>query len=199
MDEHIASLLDIAHRIHSAGKKLEELHLAQAMVLSLPKTPSWELVKILLFKMRTFTSELVSTKLLQEANCQVREKSESGTALVIRDKLKRKPKKGKAQLTDECHKCHKKGHWARDCPDSDEKQLGGSANLTVQNLQNLGTCEVGQVYATWNELMKLSEVLLDCAATSHMFFDKSFFTWYTAQLPGESITVGDGKHIPVTG
>jgi hypothetical protein len=61
MDEHITLLLDIAHRIHSAGKKLEDLHLARAMVLSLPKTPSWELVKIPLFKMKTFTLELVSS------------------------------------------------------------------------------------------------------------------------------------------
>ena len=77
MDEHIASLLDLGHRIHSAGEKLEDIHLARAMILSLPKTPSWELVKIPLFEMTTFTSDLVSTRLMQEANRRAKEKSES--------------------------------------------------------------------------------------------------------------------------
>ena len=81
MDEHIASLLDLSHRIISAGEKLDDLHLARAMVLSLPKTPSWELVKIPLFELTMLMSEAVSTRLLQEANCHKR-KSGLETALI---------------------------------------------------------------------------------------------------------------------
>src|SRR5271154_3005083 len=81
MDEHIAYLLDISHCISSSGEKLEDLHLARAMVLSLPKTPSWELIKITIFELATLTSGLVGTRLLQEANRRTREKSGSETAL----------------------------------------------------------------------------------------------------------------------
>jgi hypothetical protein len=42
-------MLDISHRIASCGEKLDDIHLARAMVLSLPKTASWDLVKITIF------------------------------------------------------------------------------------------------------------------------------------------------------
>jgi hypothetical protein len=140
MDEHIAALLDLCHRITSAGEKLEDLHLARAMVLSLPKTPSWELVKIPLFELAMLTSEAVSTRLLQEANRQKREKSGTETAMIARGKPskgKGKPKGRGAQSTDKCHCCGKAGHWAKDCeePEVDKKKGGGgSAHLAVSDV-----------------------------------------------------------------
>ena len=86
MDEHIAQLLNLSHQINNAGGKLEDEHLARAMVLSLLKTPSWELIKIPLFELTSFTSELVSTKLLQEANRRTHEKSGTETALFVKGK-----------------------------------------------------------------------------------------------------------------
>src|ERR1700731_1563996 len=68
MDDHITSLLDLSHRISNSGEKINDIHLARAMVLSLPKTASWELIKIPLFELDTLTSELLGTRLLQEAN-----------------------------------------------------------------------------------------------------------------------------------
>jgi len=209
MDEHITSFLDLSHRIISAGEKLDDLHLARAMVLSLPKTPSWELVKIPLFELTMLTSEAVSTRLLQEANRRKREKSGSETALIARGKQKQGKGKGKskgkgAQPSDKCHRCGKQGHWAKDCEEPEaekrkpnEKSSGGSAHLAVSGLRELDEREVGSVYMVSESSAAQLEVLLDCAATSHMFSDRGFFTRYVPTKSGETISVGDGDKIAV--
>jgi hypothetical protein len=203
MDEHIVCLLDLSHQITSSGEKLDDLHLTQAMVLSLPKTPSWELVKIPLFELAMLTSELVSTRLLQEANRCTREKNGTDTALYVQGgKGKGKPRTpGKAKPSDECRRCGEKGHWVRDCkkPEGESKKASGSsAHLAVSTLQELGTQEVGQLYVVTDGSEKRSDVLLDCAATSHMFHDRQIFMRYTRSAPGDAISVGDGKEIPVS-
>jgi len=82
MDEHLTALLDIGHRIIMAGEKMEDVHIARAMVLSLPKTPSWDLIKITLFEasVESFTFEFVSAQLQQEANRRARKESGAETA-----------------------------------------------------------------------------------------------------------------------
>jgi len=49
MADHIAAMLDVKRQIEDAGERLEDLHLARAMILSLPKTQSWDIIKIQLF------------------------------------------------------------------------------------------------------------------------------------------------------
>lgn len=75
---------------------------------------------------------------------------------------------------------------------------GGTANLTVNNLQELGECKIGQVFMA-GETPKSAELILDCGATSHMFCDKSFFVTYKPSGSCETITVGDACNIPVAG
>jgi hypothetical protein len=124
MANHIAAMLNIQHRITQAGETLPDLHVARAMILSLPKMPSWELIKIQLFGLdpTALTVDLVSTKLQAEANRRVHEKSSGETALYVpgkqkqgrgKDKLK---EKGKGpQPNDLFRKCSGKGHWANKC------------------------------------------------------------------------------------
>jgi hypothetical protein len=49
MANHIAAMLNIKQQINDAGKSLDDIHVARAMVLSLPKTQSWDIIKIQLF------------------------------------------------------------------------------------------------------------------------------------------------------
>ena len=69
MADHIAAMLDIRYRITQAGETIPDLHIARAMILSLPKTSSWDMIKIQLFDLdsKALTSEIVSTKLQSEA------------------------------------------------------------------------------------------------------------------------------------
>jgi len=68
MADHIAVMLDLKHRIEQAGEDIPDIHVARAMIISLPKTQTWDVVKITLFEVTKLTSEVVSSKLLQEAN-----------------------------------------------------------------------------------------------------------------------------------
>jgi hypothetical protein len=42
------------------------------------------------------------------------------------------------------------------------------------------------------------KVILDCGATAHMFYDRSFFSSYTCTT-GYSVSVGDARNVPVGG
>jgi hypothetical protein len=70
MADHIVSMLDIKQQIINTGETLKDLYVACAMVLSLPKTQSWDVIKIQLFNVESakLTSEAVSTELQSKAN-----------------------------------------------------------------------------------------------------------------------------------
>jgi hypothetical protein len=126
------------------------------MVLSLPKTQSWDIIKIQLFDVEPdkLTIDMVSTKLQSEANCRVHEKGANNTALYVQKKDARKHEKGsgKGPYTV-CRDGGHSGHKAEECPHdyknhnkAKTKSQPQSTNFTVSNLQDLGTHEIGQVF-----------------------------------------------------
>ncbi|KAI0323257.1 hypothetical protein GY45DRAFT_1228405, partial [Cubamyces sp. BRFM 1775] len=82
MSEHIARILRLKQAIRDAGEDISDLNVARALVLSLPKTPAWDVVKIQLFSLESkeLTSELVGAKLQAEANRRARENSSNEAA-----------------------------------------------------------------------------------------------------------------------
>ncbi|KAJ8456408.1 hypothetical protein ONZ51_g12144 [Trametes cubensis] len=217
MSEHIAWILRLKQAIRDAGEDISDLNVAHALVLSLPKTPAWDVVKIQLFSLESkeLTSELVGAKLQAEANRRARENSSNEAALLAQKPQQKKGRgkgKGKGTSTlrpkpeDECRYCRGKGHWAKTCPrrQEDERKDGqGSANLAVGGYVSLelGHCVLAAIEdsneARVNE--SSSKVILDTGATSHMFRDRSFFTSYTQLDTSESISVGDNGRVPVAG
>ena len=211
MADHIAAMLDLGLKIKAAGEEIPDIHIARALVLSLPRTQTWELVKVQLFSKEKLTSDIVSTELQATANRTAHEKK-SETAFLAGKKQasgkgdsKKKGGRG-PKPDDECRYCHSKGHWISKCPkrEEDEKKNNrGSANLAVSNLRDLGAREIGRVFMAGEVSAKGSginaELILDCGATSHMFCDRHFFTSYTPTSTPESISVGDRRDIPVAG
>ena len=96
--DHIAKMLDIQNHIIAAGEELLDIHIAQALILSLPKTQTWELIKIQLFGLDKLTSKIVSTKLQAEANCRTWEKS--GMEIALHTNSGKKSKKGKGKSNE---------------------------------------------------------------------------------------------------
>jgi transcription initiation factor TFIIIB Brf1 subunit/transcription initiation factor TFIIB len=95
MPDHIAAMLDIKCRITQAGKDLKDIIVARAIIISLPKTQTWEFIKISLFEVENLTSKIIGTQLMQEANRQARKKGLDESALVMTDtKTKRSNYKG---------------------------------------------------------------------------------------------------------
>ncbi len=82
-----------------------------------------------------------------------RGKAKNGGGAAETKRRKKAPAAG-PKAGDECRYCHGKGHWANKCQkrEEDEKRTGsssgagGSANLTVGNLRDFGTREVGQLF-----------------------------------------------------
>jgi hypothetical protein len=53
MADHITAILDLKSQIQDASEMLDNIHVACAMVLSLPKTQSWDIIKIQLFNIES--------------------------------------------------------------------------------------------------------------------------------------------------
>jgi hypothetical protein len=106
------------------------------------------------------------------------------------------------QPDNECCYCHQKGHWVSKClkreEDKKTKKASSSANVAVNQLVSLGRCKVSQVYVATSEGSGYLHMLLDCAATCHMFAEKEFFKEYT-HVTHKYITVGGNNCMDVTG
>jgi hypothetical protein len=111
MADHIAAMLNIKQQITNAGESLNDVHVTWAMVLSLPKTQPWDVIKIQLFDIEPakLTIDTVSTKLQSEANCQTRKKGASNTALYIQKKDTHRWDKGSGKGPYVV--CRDRGHW----------------------------------------------------------------------------------------
>ena len=146
---------------------------------------------------------MVSTTLITESNRRSKERS-SETALLTGKRSVGGPKKrgsGKPKLNDECHYCHKKGHWISKCLKRGEvkkKDSGGMANLAVNNLRELSKRQIGHVFMV-EGAHQSAKLILDCGATSHMFCDRTFFASYSAATPHETVSVGAACNILVIG
>jgi gag-polypeptide of LTR copia-type len=85
MPDHIAAMLNIKRRITQAGEDLKDIIVAWAIIISLPKTQTWEFIKISLFEVESLTSEIVCTWLMQEANRWAHKKGLDESALIMMD------------------------------------------------------------------------------------------------------------------
>jgi hypothetical protein len=117
MADHVATMLDLKCQIQDASETLEEVHLARALVLSLPKTQSWDIIKIQLFDMEPtkLTIDVVATKLQSEANRRAHE-AVGDTALHIQKKPRNRD-----STPDPFYPCRDDGHPGHDeedCPHS---------------------------------------------------------------------------------
>jgi hypothetical protein len=147
MADHIAAMLDIKQQINNVGESLNDIHITRAMVLSLLKTQSWDIIKIQLFdvELDKLTIDTVSTQLQSEANCRAHEKGASKTALYVQRKDARKCEKGSGKGPYAvCHDGGHAGHKAEECPHdyknrdkAKAKSQPQSTNFTVSNLRDL--------------------------------------------------------------
>jgi len=233
MSDHIGSFLHLQHRINDSGQTLDDIHVIHAILLLLPRSGLWDIIKQnLLDKEMALTLDIVIAELLSVHNRTEREHILDETekrqkydqmALIAKSSLnssargstpgmKKKFKKGKLKpwkrpTNTTCHNCSEKGHWFSDCPKKGESRdghskPGGSAHIAIQSsgscevgkmLMAAGSnCEVGQMDMTF-VVGSITGILLDCAATSHMFIERHLFITYEALTNNEYITVG-GRH-----
>ena len=86
MSDHVAWMLDLTHCITATGEKLSDHLIACSLVISLPRTPQWDLIKSQIFQLdeKSLTSETVSSRLQTEANHRSHEVSLENTALLAK-------------------------------------------------------------------------------------------------------------------
>lgn len=207
MADHIASMLELKHNLKQAGKQIPDLYVARAMVLSLLKTQSWDIVKYTLFELAKIDSDTITMKLQVEVNHRNR-KNGTGDSALIAQGQKGKGGKGKGkgggswwkkgpQPNDICRKCGEKGHWASSHEEDTKKKESG--NVAISGQQDLGMRSIGQVYMATDGRRAAPGLILDSTATSHMISDQQWFTKYSTSSNNDVITVGGGCKLPVIG
>jgi hypothetical protein len=161
--DHIAFFLNIHHCFIKAGHRVDDITVINTLLLSLPHTATWKVVKQnLLDQGDQLTLEIVSTELATVYERTVQEDLAGGVktlALVMKDGSPNSSKsdsntgsnkggngkkgkgkgKGKQQPKPEdiCHTCGEKGHWSPMCPKKPKKGNSGqkpnSTNIAVNN------------------------------------------------------------------
>ena len=166
MADHIASIQDLEHKIMAASETVSDLYVAHALVLLLPKTLAWEVIKIRLLGTTPLTADSVSAALQAEANRHAQDRARGPTALFLSDKgrkgqkwkgncTKEKPHQLLPKPTDKCCYCKHLGHWASNCPQcKKDKQktkdmwsaVSRSVNAITEQAKELTLCEIGHIY-----------------------------------------------------
>ena len=152
MSDHISYFLNLHHHIIEAGEKLDDIHVVHAILLSLPHSSIWDVIKQnLLDKGKALTLNMVSAKLISIHNCnecdqvvEETEKKAKAEQLVLfvkatgsfensakknkKRKLVDKSKKPKVWLFGtKCNTYRQKGHWSPECPNKSTKEKDGTS------------------------------------------------------------------------
>jgi hypothetical protein len=130
MSDYITFYLNIHRHFIKAGHSVDEVTVINAVLLSLPCTTTWEIIKqSLLYQGTNLTLEMVTMELVTVYEQMVQEDLAGGIktlALVAKqgnsgsnkngNKNQQKKKNGsgwrQAKLEDTCHTCREKGHWS---------------------------------------------------------------------------------------
>jgi transposase InsO family protein len=216
MSDHLGFYYNIRRRFLGAGKHIEDETIINAIFVSLPTTPTWEVVKqSLLHQRTTLTLEEVTTELVSVYERTLHEKTAGGSkALALfsngnntsRKGKKKKQNKREPKPSDTCHNCGALGHWSPNCPEKKKSKNEKSsvkkddtAHLTVDKLQPVKDREVGKLYMAVNTDSNIeSKLILDCAATCHMFSKRELFDKYES-TSGDFVSVGGQHKVPILG
>jgi len=150
MSDHISYFLNLHHHIIEAGEKLDDIHVVHAILLSLPHSSIWDVIKQnLLDKGKALTLDMVSAELISVHDCnehdQVVEETEkkakaeqlalfakttgsSGNSAKKNKKGKSvdKSKKPKVQPPrTQCNTCGQERHWSPEYPNKSTKGKDG--------------------------------------------------------------------------
>ena len=214
LSDHIGFYLGLRRRFIEVGHVPDDITIINTILLSLPNTPTWEVVKSDLLRRGTKLSiNEVSAELMSvyERNTHEDAIAAKPLALVSKDdhgfggrkftqkstkkgiKPKRVPKPD-----DTCHNCGEKGHWSPQCakPKISRDIDIGSANLTI-NAPEFRSREIGKVLMATNDEMPAG-LLLDSAASCHMISDRSYFYQYRV-VDNRHVSVGGFNRIAVAG
>ena len=229
ISDHIGFYMNIRRRFIEAGHRVDDITIVNALLLSLPRTPTWEVVKqSLLQQGQKLTLEAVTTELVMVHDRVVQEDIAEGvdkrfkTLALVSQSESSSPNRGKsgnnsggkggnkggknqasrkerarqlAKPDDVCNRCGGKGHWSPVC--DKPKKTKDSAHLAVDNRSAEGR-EVGKVFMANHSPNIYPGLLLDCAASCHMFANRQFFMLYEP-LKDEYVTVGGSHKVPVEG
>jgi len=185
MSDHIGSFLHLRRRINDSGQTLDNIHIIHAILLSLPHSSIWDIVKQnLLDKGTTLSLNIVTAELLSVHDRMERERILDETekrqksdqmALVAKSSLgtstksntpgtKKKFKKGhfkpwRQPTNTTCYFCGEKGHWSSDCPKKGESKDHHSkpGGSAHIAIQPSGSREVGKMLMAVGNSCKIGQ------------------------------------------
>lgn len=186
MSQHIGRMENARIALAEVGEKQSDAVFMVTLISSLSMSSGyddlmerWELTHP---DMRTIPA-LVSLILKREQDMKKKGDRE-GTALITRAASNYK------QLTIEerkkvtrCAKCNKKGHWYKECPETDTKKPSAQIVLNLGKLTH-------ELKDSW---------VADSGATAHMANNESWFVSLTRFDTPQFCSVGDGREVKVIG
>lgn len=184
MEVYVTKILDTAQQLQDINASLEDEFVAIIMLSGLPKQFD-PLIMTLEHSSLSLSSELVKTKLLQEAQRRGDAEGTEQNALTTSTSISKRPK---------CFRCKKLGHYARDC----------RQKATHKDKPSSSSCqEEEKVQKTPGRTTMLSALMVkldrdvwyvDSGATCHMTNNRDILHDFVCDTPKE-ISVANGEKL----
>lgn len=196
--QHIAKIRNMAAQIEDVGERVSELTVIAKILGSLsPKYSTLQTAWDSVDPTRQTLNNLEERLIREELRLGV--ESESGASAFAVSKregqTKGKPRKSKKDI--KCYRCHKTGHFARECSN---KQ--GGKDDDDQSRDCAFIAEKATNDSQLRELLaaKQCEVwLTDSGASRHMTYRRDWISNYRPNKDGGKVSLGDGEECDIAG
>lgn len=190
METYVTQVLGISQQLADIGAVIEDEFVAVILLSGLPIEFN-PMVMALESSNVKITSDLVKSKLLQEHLKWECANNEKDMALFSKG-MKFEKKKG-----FKCYKCHRQGHFAKNCPDRGKTvqyQNIGQSSQTASKHSN----KKFSLLTTLPENIGLNEWYVDSGATAHMTGKKDWIVNYTVDTIKE-VTIANNEKLSTDG
>ena len=194
--KHVSRILNMAAQLADVGEKMSDVAIMAKILASLP--PRFNALKTAWDSVDTErqTLENLQERLIKEESRITVDDEGVSAFLSTRNAPKKGPIRDKSNM--ECYNCHKKGHFAWQCPQKKKKKKDAGQNCAFMAMSSSRCNELRDSAEAFAKMDAKDVWLLDSGASRHITFRREWFESFSP-CTGEKVMLGDDCACDVRG